>query len=56
MKVTLNRRVFRTDVNFSRDDTFLTSAGNRFDKVGATTLNAQSSHDFRRNTNTFNSI
>ena len=45
MKATLNRCVFRRDLKFSRDDTFLISAGNLFHKVGAAPLNAQSPYD-----------
>ena len=40
----------------SKDDTFLISAGNPFDKVGAATLNGQSSYDLSQDTGSCNSI
>jgi hypothetical protein len=52
VKVTLNRCVFRRDLKFSIDDTFLISAGNLFHKVGAATLNEQSPYDLSRDTGT----
>jgi len=45
VKVILNRCVFKTDLKFSRDNTFLISADNLFHKVGAATLNARSPFD-----------
>jgi len=48
VKATLNMYVFRTDLKFSRYDTFLISAS----KVGPTTLNAQSPYDLSRDTDT----
>ena len=53
VKATLNRCVFRTVLKFSRDDSFIISAGNL---VGAATLNAQSPYYFSRDTNSCNSI
>ena len=47
LTVKANRCVFRTDLTFSRDDTFLISAGNLFHKVRAATLNAQAPYDLR---------
>jgi len=56
VKASLNRCVFRMNYKFSRDDAFLISAGNLFHKVGAATLNAQSTYDLSRDTGTCNSI
>jgi len=56
VKTTLNRFVFRIDLKFSRDDAFLISAGNLFDKVGAATLNTQSPYDLSLNSGTYNSV
>ena len=50
VKATLNRYVFRQDLKFSRDETFLISAGNLFHKVEAATLNAQPPYDLSRDT------
>jgi len=50
MKTILNRRVFRTDLKVSRNDTFLISASKLFRKVGAATLNAKSPYDLSRDT------
>jgi len=52
VKATLNRCVFRRDLRFSREDTFLISASNIFHKVGAATLNAQSPYDLSRDIST----
>ena len=41
---------------FSRDNTFLISAGNLFHKVQAATLNTQSPYDLRQDIDTCNSI
>jgi len=52
VKATLNMCIFRKDLKYSRDDTFLISAGNLFHKVGPATLNAQLSYDLSRDTGT----
>jgi len=49
VKATLNGCVFRRDLKFSRDDAFLISAGNLFQKVGAATLNIQSPYNIQIN-------
>ena len=46
----MNRCVFRTDLKCLRDDAFLIFAGNLFHKVGAATLNIQSTYDLCRDT------
>jgi len=56
VKATLNSCVFRTALEFSRDDTFIISAGNLFHKVEAATLNAQSTYVLSPDTGTCNSI
>ena len=56
VNATLNRYIFRTDINFSRDNTFLISVGNLFHKVGTAILNAESPSDLSRDTRTCNSI
>jgi len=49
-------KIFKTDLEFSRDNTFLISAGNLIHKVGAAALNAQSPYDLSLDTGTCNSI
>ena len=48
VKATLNKCIFRTDLKFSRDNTFLISADNLFHKVGTATLNAHLPCDLSR--------
>jgi len=48
--------VFRSDLNFSRNDALLIFVGNLFHKVGAATLNVQSRYVLSRDTSTCNSI
>ena len=47
MKTTLNRCVFRTDLKFSKDDTYNT-CWQLISESGAATLNAQSPYDLGR--------
>jgi len=55
VKATLNRCVYRTDLNFSRDEAFI-MAGNIFNRVGAATLKAQSPYDLSQDNDACNSI
>jgi len=52
----LNRRDFKLDLIFSREDTFIISAGKLFYKVEIVTLNGHLAYDLTRDTITSDSI